>query len=447
MKLKHKLLALSTLLRHYGAAFSYSWKNRDKLGGNIFKQQEAKFLPAALEIQERPVSPTIRTTAKVLITLIFLSIAWSVFGRLDIVVSATGEIKPHDRTKEVASVETASVIALHVREGQTVKKGDLLIELDATAADTEHDKAKINEIEAQLQSARSHALIASVGSRTPPRLPSLAGVPAQKRLEAQEHLDGQYRDFMAKLQRIEDAITRYSETVAMATKRAADYKLLAKNHDVPLHAALEKEQERVDLEGQLIDAKDQRAALIAETKRIAYDLQSEADRVMGQSRQDALRNAVHSRLLKLTAPIDGTVQQLTVHTIGGVVPAAQPLMKIVSKDDAIEIEAMLDNKDVGFVEVGQTAAVKIAAYDYTKYGYINARVVHISSDAIKDEKRGPLYSAILALEKSSISAKGLVMPLSPGMTVTAEIKTGNRRVIEYFLSPLVQHKRESLHER
>ncbi len=447
MSMRYKLQALGVLLRHYGTAFSRSWANRDKLGGNVFKQQEAEFLPAALEIQERPVSPTIRITAKVLMVMILFTIIWSVFGHLDIVVNASGEIKPHDRTKEIASVELAGVRALHVREGQTVKKGDLLIELDATVPEIEHEKAKINEVDAQLQIARSRALIAAIDSRTPPHLSPLTGISQQQRQEAQEHLDGQYRDFMTKLQRIEGAIARYSETLALVTQRSADYKELAKNHDVPLHAALEKEQERVDLEGQLIDAKNQRASLIAETKRSAYDVQSEADRVLGQARQEALRNAAHSRLLKLTSPIDGTVQQLMVHTIGGVVPAAQPLMKIVPREDTIEIEAMLDNKDVGFVKEGQRAAVKITAYDYSKYGYIDARVVHISSDAIKDEKKGALYSAILALEKSTITVNGHVMPLSPGMTVTAEIKTGRRRVIEYFLSPLIQQKRESLHER
>ena len=447
MSMKHKLQAMAVLLRHYRSAFARSWENRDKLGGNLFKQQEAEFLPAALEIQEKPVSPTIRLTAKVLIAMIFITIGWSLFGHLDIVVNATGEIKPHDRTKEIASVETASVKVLHVREGQAVKKGDLLIELDASASDTEHDKAKINETDALLQIARSRALIAAIDSRTPPRLAPLTGISPQQRQEAQEHLEGQYRDFMAKLQRTEGAIARYSETLPLVTQRAADYKELAKNHDVSLHAALEKEQERADLEGQLIDAKNQRASLIAETKRSAYDVQSEADRILGQSRQDALRNAAHSRLLKLTSPIDGTVQQLMVNTIGGVVPGAQTLMKIVPKEDVIEVEAKLENKDIGFIQEGQRAAVKIAAYDSTKYGYIDARVVHISSDAIKDEKLGLLYSAILTLEKSTITVNGRAMPLNPGMTVTAEIKTGRRRVIEYFLSPLIQQKRESLHER
>lgn len=447
MSMKHKMEARAFLLNRYWKAFAHYWKNRKQLGGNLFKEQEAEFLPAALEIQEKPVSPTLRITAKVLIALIIVLIGWAVFGQMDIVVNATGEIIPHDRTKTIASVEVASVRALHVVEGQSVKKGDLLIELDASATDAEHDKAKSNETEARLQIARSQAMIAAIESHKPPQLPHLSGIPSQRLLDAQEHLDGQFRDFMAKLERTDGAIARYTESLALITQRAADYKELAKNHDVPMHAYLEKEQERVDLQGQLTDAKNQRSALIAEARRGAYDVQADADRNLGPARQDALRNAAHSKLLKLTSPVDGTVQQLQVFTVGGVVPAAQPLMKIVPKENKIEVEAMLENKDIGFIEEGQAASVKIDAYEYTKYGVIPARVIHVSSDAIKDEKKGLLYSVILALDKSSISVKGHDMPMSAGMSIRADIKTGSRRVIEYFLSPLLQHKRESLNER
>jgi hemolysin D len=136
-----------------------------------------------------------------------------------------------------------------------------------------------------------------------------------------------------------------------------------------------------------------------------------------------------------------------VHTIGGVVPAAEPLMMIVPKVNIIEIEASLENKDIGFVQEGQTAAVKVDAFEYTKYGTIPAHVTHVSHDAIQDDKKGLIYSVIITMDKSSIDVDGRNMPLSAGMSVKVEIKTGTRRVIEYVLSPLLQHQRESLHER
>jgi hemolysin D len=447
MSIKHKMKARGFLLSHYGRAFAHYWRNREGLGGGLFNEEEAEFLPAALEIQERPVSPTLRVTAKLLVALILVLLGWAVFGQMDIVVNATGEIIPHERTKTIASVDVASVKALHVAEGQAVRKGDLLVELDASAPDAEHDKAAVDVTEALLAIARSRAMIAALGSRTPPRLHPVSGVSAAKLQEAQEHLDAQFRDFFAKLERTEGAIARYAQALPLLTRQADDYRELAKKHDVPQHAYLEKEQARVDLAGQLADATSQRSVLIAEARRVAAGEQADADKILGGARQDAIKNAAHSKLLKLTSPVDGTVQQLTVFTVGGVVPAAQPLMKIVPKEHLIEVEAMLENKDIGFVAVGQPAAVKIDAYEYTKYGVIPARVAHVSPDAIKDEKKGLLYSVILVLDKSAISIKGEDAPLSAGMSVKADIKTGSRRVIEYFLSPLLQHKRESLNER
>ncbi|MBS0318075.1 MAG: HlyD family type I secretion periplasmic adaptor subunit, partial [Proteobacteria bacterium] len=213
------------------------------------------------------------------------------------------------------------------------------------------------------------------------------------------------------------------------------------------HAWMEKEQARIDLQGQLADARHQRAALVAQTAKDANDALLEGERIAGDSRQDARRAGEHSHLLRLTAPVDGTVQQLSVHTVGAAVPAAQPLMLIVPRRGPIEVEAFLQDKDIGFVREGQAAEVKIDAFEYTKYGTIPATVTHVSRDAIQDEKKGLIYSVLLTLARSTINVEGRDMPLSAGMSVQAEIRTGTRRVIEYILSPLMQHAHESLHER
>jgi hemolysin D len=197
----------------------------------------------------------------------------------------------------------------------------------------------------------------------------------------------------------------------------------------------------------LDDARNQRNALIAETRRAAFEQMNDGSRVAAASGQDALRSAAHSKLLTLSAPVSGTVQQLDVHTVGGVVAAAKPLMQIVPREARMEVEAFLENKDVGFVQDGQRVEVKIDAFEYTKYGTIPGRVTHVSRDAINDEKKGLIYSARIALERPTIDVEGRSMPLAAGMLANVEIKTGDRRVIEYVLSPLMQHKRESLNER
>jgi hemolysin D len=444
---KHRLKAYVDLWRQYKAVFAYHWENRKLLSGKILNETESEFLPAALSLQAKPVSPASRIVAKIMMALVAVLIAWSILGKIDIVVNATGKVIPSSRTKTIASVDTASVVALHVGEGEQVRAGKVLVELDTSATDAERDKAKGDKITALLQAARSKALINAIDNGISPKLAALTGVPADKWQAEQRHLEGQYHDYIAKLKRIEDDIARFSQELPLATQRANDYKELLNNRDVSRHAWLEKEQARLDLEGQLADARNQRTALIAETRRVAYDALTEGDRAAAASHQDAIRSAAHSRLLKLTAPVEGTVQQLTIHTVGGVVPAAQPLMQIDPKENRVEVEAFIENKDVGFVQEGQSAAVKIDAFDYTKYGTISGKVVHVSRDAIQDEKQGLIYSTKVALDKSSILVNGREMPLSAGMSVRVEIKTGDRRIIEYVLSPLIQHKRESLNER
>ena len=447
MSLRHRLQASHSLLRHYRAVFRHFWVQRHAMRTDFFSKQEAAFLPAGLALQESPPSASLRWTARVLMALVGALLLWSVLGKVDIIVNAGGKIIPSARIKSIASVDVAAVRALYVREGQAVKAGELLVELDTSAQDAEHDKAAGDAAAALLQAARSQALVDAIDRMQPP---SLARVPAASDTQwqaARQHVEGQFRQFRARLAHIDGNIMRYAAALPLATRHAEDYRVLAQQHDVAPHAWLEKEQARIDLAGQLADARNQRAALIAETRKEALDAQAESRRAAAASTQDARRASEHGKLLRLLSPVDGTVQQLAVHTVGGVVPAAQALMQIVPREDQVEVEAFMDNKDVGFVQEGQDAAVKIDAFDYTRYGTVPATVTHVSRDAIQDEKKGLIYSVRLALRKNSIAVDGKPMALSAGMSASVEIRTGERRIIAYVISPLIQHRHEALHER
>jgi hemolysin D len=292
-------------------------------------------------------------------------------------------------------------------------------------------------------------------------------VSAERVADARRHLESQWQDFEAKLIRLDGEIARYSRQLPLIAQRANDYRALAREHDVSEHAWLEKEQDRIELEGRLADVTNQRRAHIAETRKSAQDALNEGLRLAQSSGQDAERAAAHSDLLRLTAPVAGTVQQLTVHTKGGVVQSAQPLMVIVPRQHQVEVEAFIENKDVGFIAEGQRAQVKIETFDYTKYGTVSGRVSHVSRDAIdsntqtgsqasahvdqddtkKDLPKGPVYAIKVILDQSTMAVDGHQVALSPGMSVSIEIKTGSRRIIEYFLSPLIQHAHESFNQR
>lgn len=447
MSIRNHLDAWAALLGRYWTVFGHSWHHRRDLSLADHTTEEADFLPSALSLQAQPVSPAGRWVARILMLLIATALLWAIFGRIDIIVNAPGKIIPSQRIKTIAAIEVASVRALHVEEGQAVKAGDVLIELDTRESNSLRDKAMIDEQAARLQAARSRALIAAINSGNAPRLPPISGVPKDRWRDAIAHLRDQWTDYQAKRKQLKDTILRYGETLPLVTQQAADYAALAKNHDVAEHAWMEKEQARIEINAQLNDARDQKQSLMADTRKTAQDALYEAERVLAESAEDARRAAVHSELLKLVSPVDGTVQQLTVHTIGGVVAAAQPLMEIVPRQDDIEIEALLENKDVGFVHEGQSAEAKIDAFEYVKYGTVTGRVAHVSRDAIQDDKKNWNYSVKIRLDQSSIDVDGREVALAPGMTANVEIKTGDRRVIEYVLSPFVRHVRESLHER
>lgn len=197
---------------------------------------------------------------------------------------------------------------------------------------------------------------------------------------------------------------------------------------------------------------------------------TEAERRRDRLAQELIKARSKDSRTRLTAPISGTVQQLAVTTLGQVVTTGQPLLTIVPKDAPVEIEAMILNRDIGFVEPGQPAVVKVEAFPFTRYGTLDGTVVKVSRDAVDERDATTLGDAVQAarpqgsgtapprpqnlvfpatvkLARSSIVVDGKTIPLSAGMAVTVEIRTGERRVIDYLLAPLREVQSASGHER
>lgn len=321
---------------------------------------------------------------------------------------------------------------------------------------------------ALLQIERSKALLQALATNVEPLLPHPIGVEESHYRNESKHLHDLWRDYIAKRDHIHSQIKRYEDELPLATRRSTDFAQLAKDHDVSEHAYTEKEQARLELVGQLEDARTQLGALTAETRKAAQDDLYLATRIWSGAVQDVSKASARSERLRIVSPVDGVVQQLTVHTVGGVVPAAQALMLIVPNQHNVELEAYIENKDIGFVHVGQQVQIKVDTYPYTKYGTVAATVTHVSHDAVDlsgngtgqlaskegDSKKesgstakGLMYAVKVSLENPSIMVDGEKKPLSPGMSGSIEIKTGERRIIEYVLSPLMTHAHESLHER
>jgi hemolysin D len=225
-----------------------------------------------------------------------------------------------------------------------------------------------------------------------------------------------------------------------------------------------------EAEAALSAVTEQQAQTAAEYQRtISADL-VEAQRKASGLREDVVKAETRTKFQALTAPVDGSVQQLAVHAVGGVVTPAQALLVIVPADSHLEIEAMVSNRDVGFVHVGQDVQIKIDTFNFTRYGLIHGHVISLSQDAITRDKpqkerageatqggtneassepKGQqlVYAARVSLDKTQMQVDENLVNLTPGMAVTVEIKTGARRVISYLLSPLMRYGHESLRER
>jgi hemolysin D len=457
--------------------------------------EEAEFLPAALEIVETPPAPASRYIAATIIAFFAIALLWACIGTVDIIATAQGKIVPTGRTKTIQPLESGVVRAIHVQDGQKVKAGDVLIEIDTTISASERDRLKNDHMQAMLDTARLKAAFDlesdPAKSFIAPEGATDAEVALQKKLLMNQvdeiraklsDLDHQIAQNTGSRDAVASTITKLNESIPYLEKRADARKtLLDKGYGSKLdyftveQDLIEHQQELKVQQGHLAEAeadiaahKEQRREAEDEYRHTNLKDLAEAEQKSASLGEQLLQAAQKYRLQTLTAPVDGTVQQLAVHTEGGVVTPAQALMSIVPADSRLEIEAMISNKDIGFVHEGEEAEIKIDTFDFTRYGLIHGKVQSVSQDAILRQKPGQMpddqrrtgdetqdsepegqelvYSARVSLEKTQMQVDDRWVNLSPGMAVTVEIKTGSRRVIQYLLSPLLRHKHQAMRE-
>ena len=436
------------------------------------RRDELEFLPAAVEVMETPASPVGRLLAWLIVGMFTLALAWSWVGVLDVVAVASGKVVAVGRSKVIQPLEAGVVRAILVADGMAVHAGDVLLELDPTNtnADREHLTAELAAVQAEL--ARLQAMLADdpVRAFAPP--PGTADALARRQrdllvsqvdeLRARlAGLDAGIAGKRAELAGIEAEIIRLSSTLPLVRERADARLRLADQGLFPRLDALQIQEQAIQQEQDLevLYARyDGAAAAITGSQRLRTQAEAEfrmnaltqlaeADKKVAGLTQELLKAGQRSDLQTLRAPIDGIVQQLAVYTVGGVVTPAQALLVIAPGNDQLEVEAMVLNKDVGFIAPGQEVAVKLETFLFTKYGAVPGRVVSISHDAVQDPKLGLVYPARIALDRTTLDVAGRTATLGPGMAVTAEIKTDQRRLIEYLLSPILRYRQESLRER
>jgi hemolysin D len=497
--------------------------------------RDREFLPAALEILETPPPPLPIALMATIGAFALAALVWSYFGRLDVHATAPGKIEPSGYAKVIEPLDPGKVTAIHVEKGQTVKAGELLLELDPAEASADAQSAQ-NTLNASVaEIARRRYAINAV------RAAELEVQTAQDQLDARgkddaaapgadsgavEGLAGQ-ADFKiawdgalpeqfqlreeavlrADLAQLSDALKALDRQMAekLATQKRLNMSIAFQNKLMEtLNQRVSTRQQAIDLNvGTKIDLYNAKEELekseaslasdqgqLIETDAAIRSVRSEKAKTVSQfiadnenKLADAARKADEARQAlakadarlartRLYAPTDGVVQQMAVTTVGQVVTTGQQLIVLTPIGGKLQVEALVPNLDIGFVKLGQDAVIKVDAFPFTRFGALQGKVVTIASSAIaeQDAKRALanatataneepqastapgqpesfVFPVTVSLDESAIKIDNATIPLTPGMTVTVEIRTDSRRVIDYLLSPLAKIRSEALRER
>jgi hemolysin D len=456
---------------------------------------EVEFYPAALEVLETPASPLGRAIGGTILLFFTIAVLWACIGSVDIIATAQGKVVPTGRTKIIQPLEAGVVRAIHVQDGQQVKQGDVLIEIDTTISESERNRLHKELLDAQLDVARIKAALSTEDD------PEKAFVVPEGAAEAQittqkSLLHDQINEIKAKLTAldrqiaqnegnraaVQSTIDKLHQSIPMLEQRAKMREELSTQGYGSKIETLNAQQDLVEhqqelqvQQGRLAEAsagveslKAQRQQAEAEFRHTNLDKLAESEQKAASLQEQWVQASQKYRLQTLKAPVEGTVQQLAIHTEGGVVTPAQTLLAIVPADSRVEIEAMVSNRDIGFVKAGQEVEVKVDTFNFTRYGLLHGSVISVSQDAITREKppdnssdkkqigaenetsepQGQewVYTARVALDQTQMDIDGKMVNITPGMAVTAEIKTGTRHIISYLLSPLHKHTQQAFRE-
>lgn len=469
-----------------------SWQQQSDVDKSAKPQTDHEFLPAALEIMQKPPSPGLRWLMLSLCGLFAITLLWSFIGKIDVVATASGKVIPTGNVKLIQPIEIGYVRAIHVKNGEHVDAGQLLVELDPTLAGADEAAASKGLLTAQVIAARNAALIAHAAGRGG-RFMAPAGTADDVARTQADYVSTAIAEYEGEKAALAQQRAEQQAVLAGANAEIAKLRLTLPLIDRQMQARkelsdkgyysklklLEYEQLRVEhvqnIAVQQANAAKARAAIgniEAQLSRLkgtfgktAVAELSEAQEKTGIATEEVTKSVRRREFQQLRAPVAGTVQQLAISTIGGVVQPAQALMVIVPDNTQMVVEANILNKDIGFIREGQPVRIKLEAFNFTDYGIVPGVVESISRDAIelapqqndlaggrdKDKRsaatQGLVYAARIRLNKRTIRIGNRDQYIGPGLAVQAEIKTGERRIIQYLLSPIAQTLDEAGRER
>ena len=462
---------------------------------------ELEFLPASLEIIETPPSPVLIWFLRIICMLFVCGLVWSWFGRVDVVAIAQGKVQPIGKVKIVQPLEPGKISAIHVVNGQHVAAGEVLIELDGTEAAAERDALAANMAASLAEQARRRTAILAARNQAftnPPAIEWKGDIPERIRQREQlvlatdlnqlsamvRSLEGQRLQKNAEHDRLTRTVQAQQNLIDLLQERVAMRESTARTGSGSRSAVIDALEALRGQETALVTQSGQIAEVDAAINGLERDAVKAVETFIGENSQkiaDASRQSdeleqklsqarARSERMILRAPMTGRIQALSVTTIGQVIGSGESVLTVVPDDKGVEVEAYLRNEDIGFVQAGQEAMIKIDAFPFTRYGIIPAHVVQLAVDSLPDPDAAQMeagtlrpnrprstsgaehvqslvFPVTLALNRNSIETETGIVPISPGMTATVEIKTGRRRIIDFLISPLSRTVLEAGKER
>lgn len=435
-------------------------------------KQNHDFMPAIVAAMERPPASYTRIVSMLVVLLTVIAGMWAFASKVDIIVSAQGEIVPAGRVKVIQAADQGVVREILVDDGQVVEIGTPLVEMDSTSTKAEETQLGIRRARAILTVQRLRAELGEpveIGAGIDLPRPAIDTEKKLYRANSEffseslaqlEHKREEVRTAREVSRREVDKLrTRIDHLVSrLARKRdQAEMGLIPKQEVENVQFEVQTVRKELGIYEQRLQeatirmnaAKERLGSARFERNSGLYEALTQAEHELKSIEQDLIKARKRSAHQVVKAPVAGVVQQLNVHTVGAVVQRGQKLLVIVPEDVGLEMDARILNKDIGFVDEEQSARVKIDAFEFTRYGHITGRLQWVGSDAVVDEEKGAVYPARIALARTSMQNRvgGRDATVVPGMRATADIVIGQRRLIEYFIAPLLRYKDESLHER
>jgi hemolysin D len=433
----------------------------------VSKNDSHEFKPILAEIEDSPLNPLAGTVFWLVITVFVSLVAWTIIGKIDIVVSATGKVVPDGQVKTVQPLDTGVVSKILVKEGDEVKRNQVLMEIDPSSTKPEVESTAKNLRYSRLESQRLVATLNGgqfgTSNAAGKALGSDLSTQTQLFLASRRSLEKQLKSKEQELKKVEQEIN------GSRSEKEENEKLLA--------IALEKETRlqkvqdliaREDYERVVSDITtykskiDQANCKLAELDHEMAREGEEIERIREDFRTTNLKELADNQKLQtdLTAkfqesffknskrqvisPVDGYIDKSFIHTIGGVVTPAEKLFTIVPSGTKLIVEAYVQNKDIGFVKSSLPAAIKVDAFDFQKYGMLDGIVRLVSADSREDDKLGQVFNVYVTPSSNHLRVEGKKRALQAGMTVVAEIKVGTRRIIEFFIYPVIKYLHEGM---